>query len=86
MMKVFERVKKQKIRGMVDIDAMQFGFVPGKSTMDAMFIALQLFAFVDLEKASDSVPRKVIKLNMRKLGVNKWLIKAVMAMHWNSTS
>ena len=85
-MKVFERVKKQKIRGMVDIDAMQFGFVTGKSTMDAMFIALQLFAFVDLQKAFDSVPRKVIKLNMRKLGVNKWLIKAVMAMYWNSTS
>ena len=38
---------------MVDIDAMQFGFMPGKSTMDAIFIALQLFAFVDLEKAYD---------------------------------
>jgi len=46
---------------MVDIDEMQFGFVPGRGTTDAIFIARQLqekyfaakkplyFAFVDLE-------------------------------------
>ena len=38
------------------IDSMQFGFMPDKSTMDAIFIALQIFA-VNLEKAYDWVPR-----------------------------
>ena len=64
-MKVFERVIEQKIRDIVDIDAMQFGFMRGKGTTDVIFIVRQLqerylaqkkrlyFAFVDLEKAFD---------------------------------
>ena len=42
MMKVFERVIRKKIREMIDIDAMQFGFMSGKGTMDVIFIACQL--------------------------------------------
>ena len=50
-----------------------FAFIPGKGTMNVIFIARQLqerylekkkklfFAFVDLEKASDQVPREVVK-------------------------
>ena len=68
-MKVFERVIAQKIWEVADIDAMQFGFMPSKGTMDAIFIACQLqerylgkkkklfFAFADLEKVLDQVPR-----------------------------
>ena len=64
VMKLFERVLDSFVREMVDIDAMQFGFVPGRGTTDAIFIIRQLqekyisankplyFAFVDLEKAS----------------------------------
>ena len=49
---------------MVDIDAMQFGFVPGRGTTDAIFIIRQLqekyiaankslyFAFVDWRRLS----------------------------------
>ena len=78
MMKVFERVIEQEIRRVVDIDAKQFGFVPGRGTIGAMFIAqLQekymekkkqlYFAFVDLEKAFDKVPTDVVRWAMRKL-------------------
>ena len=35
-MKVFERVITQKIWEVADIDAMQFGFMPSKGTMDAI--------------------------------------------------
>lgn len=42
MMKVFERVIEQKIQEVVDINPMQFGFKPGKGTMDDIFIARQL--------------------------------------------
>ena len=97
-MKVFERVIEQKIRDIVHIDDMQFGFMPGKGTMDAIFIARQLqerflekkrelyFAFVDLEKAFDRVPREIVKWAMRKLKVDEWLIDIVMAMYQDSNS
>ena len=98
MMKVSERVIEQNIRELVDIDAMQFGFIPGKGAMDAIFIARQLqerylekkkklsFASVDLEKAFDLVPREVVKWAMRKLGVDEWSTRAVMTMYRNSES
>ena len=39
------------------------------------------WAFVDLEKAFDRVPRKVVEWAMRKLGVEEWLVRAVMAIY-----
>ena len=41
-MKVFERVIEEKIREQVKIDDMKFGFMNGKATIDAIFIARQL--------------------------------------------
>ena len=35
------------------------------------------FGYVDLEKAFDRVPREVISWAMRKLGVEEWLVSAV---------
>ena len=72
-MKIFEKVIEQKIWEVVDIHAMLFGFMPGKGTIDAIFIACQLqekylekkmklfFAYVNLEKAQDWVPREMVK-------------------------
>jgi len=39
------------------------------------------FGFVDLEKASDRVPREAIRWAMRKLGVEELLVSAVMSMY-----
>jgi len=39
------------------------------------------FGFVDLEKAFDRVPREVISRAMRKLGVEEWLVSAVISMY-----
>ena len=39
------------------------------------------FGFVVLEKAFDRVPREVISLAMRKLGVEEWLVLAEMSMY-----
>ena len=39
---VVEHILEVRIREMVSIDEMQFGFVPGKGTTDAIFIARQL--------------------------------------------
>ena len=66
-MKVLERVLKNKIRCQVSIDNMQFGFMSGKGSTDAIFIMRQVqekhqankkklyYAFVDFEKAFDSL-------------------------------
>ena len=44
------------------------------------------FAFVDLEKAFDRVPRKVIWWAMRKLGIEEWIVRFVQAMYNNTRS
>ena len=92
-MKVLEHVLNTVIREHVVIDEMQFGFMPGRSTTDAIFILRQLqekylgkkrrlyFAFVDLEKAFDRVPRAVLWWAMRKVGVDEWVIRTVQAMY-----
>ena len=97
-MKVLERVLESLIRDRVSIDEMQFGFRQGRGTTDAIFIVRQLqerfierkrdlyFVFVDLEKAFDRVPREVVKWAMRKLGIEEWLVRAVMALYEGATT
>ena len=41
-MKVLERVLEKRVRSQVKIDDMQFGFMPGKGTTDAIFIMRQM--------------------------------------------
>jgi len=41
-MKVIERVFVKRLRKVVDIDKMQMGFMPGKGTIDAIFIIRQM--------------------------------------------
>ena len=86
------------IRQVVSIDDSQFGFVPGRGTTDAIFVVRQLqerylaankrlyMAFVDLEKAFDRVPRKVIWWALRKLGVDEWIVRLVQGMYSNARS
>ena len=91
-MKVVERIFEHRIRQQIEVDNMQFGFMKGKGTTDAIFTVRQMqekfrvkgkklyFGFVDLEKAFDKVLREVIRCAMRKLGVEEWLVWAVMSM------
>ena len=39
------------------------------------------YAFVDLEKAFDKVPRDVVRWELRQLGVEEWLVQTVMVMY-----
>ena len=98
IMKVLEKVSENFLRHPVRIDGMLFGFMPGRSTTDAIFIGRQLqkqfysakktlyTAFVDLEKASDRVPRRVIWWAFRKLGVDEWLVRLTQSMYENTRS
>ena len=77
---------------------MQFGFMPGRGTTDAIFLVRQLqekylgkkknlyFAFIELEKAFDWVPREVVWWAIRKLGVEEWLVRVVKSLYENARS
>ena len=41
-MKIVERVLKKRIRTLVNLNKMQFGFMPGKRTVDAIFIVRRM--------------------------------------------
>ena len=79
-MKVVESVFEKRLRRIVSDDEVQFGFVPEKGTIDAVFILrtqeeyhaegnMLYVCFVDLEKAFHSVQRKVLEWAMRKIGM-----------------
>ena len=92
-MKVVERLLEKRLRRLVKVDQIQFGFMPGKSTMNAIFILRKMqesyleknrklfICFVVLEKAFDRVPRNVIEWALRKKLVPKRLVQAVMSMY-----
>ena len=93
VMKILERIVDGLIRQFVSIDDSQFGFVPGRGTTDAIFVVRQLqekylaankrlyMTYVDLEKAFDRVPRKVMWCALRKLSVNELIVRLVQGMY-----
>ena len=95
VMKVLERIVDGFIRQLVSIDDSQFGFLPGRGTTDAIFVVRLLqekyldankrlyMAFIDLEKAFDRVPRKVIWWALRKFGVEEWTVRLVQVIYTN---
>ena len=98
VMKVLERVVEGLIRQRVEIDEIQCGFMSGRGTTDAIFNVCQLqenhltankplyMAFVDLEKAFDSVLQDVIWWAMCKLGTDEWLVRLVQSMYMDVRS
>ena len=72
---------------------MQFGSMPQRGTMNAMFILIGMqeehyakrkaiyMCLVDQEKAFERVPRKVLKLAMRRKGIPDVLARSVMSLY-----
>ena len=92
-MKIVERVLERRIQELVNIDSMQFGFMPGRGTTDALFVARRMqeekrdkkkklyMGFVDIEKAFDIVPKKVMEWATTKKGLTKVIVRAVMSLY-----
>ena len=84
------------IEALVEVDDMQFGFIPGTGTTDAFFMVRRMqkeyrekdkklyLCFVDLEKAFGRIPRRVMQWVLRKKGLPEILVKAVISLHEGS--
>ena len=92
-MKVVERVLENRLCIIVSVDEMKFGFMYEIGTIDAVFILRRMqekyhakgkhlyMCFMDLEKAFDRVPRKVLAWPMRRNGIPNVLVRSVMILY-----
>ncbi|KAE8713278.1 Protein PIR [Hibiscus syriacus] len=97
-MKLWERVIETRLRHVTRVSENQFGFMPGKSTTEAIHLLRRLMekykgknrefhmAFIDLEKAYDSVPRDTIWKTLEKRQIPTAYIRAIRDMYCRSTT
>ena len=93
VMKVVEWMFEKILCGIVPVDEMQLGFLPENGTIDAAFILRRMqeeyhvkgqklyLGFVNLEKAFDRVPRKLLEWAMRKKGMPEVLVRQVTSLY-----
>ena len=98
VMKGIERVIKKIIRERISIDDMQFGFMPGRGTTDAIFILRQLQEnillrtrnctshLLTLKRRSIAYQEKSFGGPLRKLGIEEWIVRFVQDMYNNTRS
>ena len=84
--KIVERVLERRILALINLNKMQFGFMPGKRTADAVFVVRRMqekyqnkdkklyMYFVNMEIAFDRAPRKVIELAIGKKGLSEVMV------------
>ena len=96
-MKLWERVIEHCIRRVTSVTQNQFGFMPGRSTMEAIFLIRQLMeryraqkndlhmVFIDLEKAYDKVPGNVMWWPLEKHKVPTKYITLIKDMYEDTT-
>ena len=97
LLKTMEKVVDQRLRKVIEINEMQYGFYKGRGTTDAIFVGNSckkntwrnrkssfFFAFVDLEEAYDRIHREVVYWCLRKRGVPESTIRQVQATCTNT--
>jgi hypothetical protein len=94
-MKLWERIIEHRLRGVTNVTENQFGFMLGRSTMEAIFLIRQLMkrcreqkkdlhmVFIDLEKTYDKVHSNIIWWALQKHKVSTKYITLIKDMHDN---
>ena len=97
-MKLWERVIEARIRKEATIGEQQFGFMPERSTTDAIFCLRMLLekctegqkavhcAFIDLEKAYDRVPREELWECLRLAETSECYVTIIKDMYDGATT
>lgn len=97
-MKLWERVIEQRLRKHVKISENQFGFMPGRSTIEAIHLIRQTMehyrdrkkdlhmVFIDLEKAYDRVPREILWWALARKSVPLKYIDIIKDMYEGATT
>jgi len=92
-MKIWERVIKTRLREEVRISANQFGFMPSRSTTEAIHLMRRLIelyrdrkkdlhmVFIDLEKAYDRIPRDLLWRCLQAREISSTYIQAIQDMY-----
>ena len=96
--KLWERIIEARIRKEVTITEQQFGFIPGRSTTDAIFCLRMLLekwterqkavhcVFINLEKAYDRVPREELWECLWLAEISECYIKIIKNMYDGATT
>ena len=97
-MKIVERVLEKWIRALVNLNEMQFGFMPGKGTTDALFILRRMqeeyrekgeklyMCFVDSEKAFDRVDHQFMFEVLDRMAFPTEFINWIRLLYTSSSS
>ena len=92
-MKIDGKLLEKRLKNIVTINYVQFDFMPGKCTIDAVFIQRSVqeeylakqkelhMCFVDQEKVFDRVLRKGVKWAMGKKVIPESLVIAVTSLY-----
>ena len=100
VLKLLERVLDARIRRRVECDfgEEQQGFMKGRGTADGMYVLRQMvekrldvqgsmaLGFVDLEKASDTVPREMVMATLRWMGIPEAEVRMVEGTYEKTTA
>jgi hypothetical protein len=94
-MKLWERIIEHRLRGVTNVIENQFDFMPGRSTMGAIFLIRQLMekymeqkkdlhmVFIDLEKVYDKVTRNIMWQALQKHNISIKYITLIKDMYDN---
>uniref|UniRef100_A0A8D8RWT4 Craniofacial development protein 2 n=1 Tax=Cacopsylla melanoneura TaxID=428564 RepID=A0A8D8RWT4_9HEMI len=98
--KLYERIIERKIRRVIEpkMKEEQYGFRPGRSTVDLSFALRQLMeknyeysnnlwiGFLDMKKAFDSIIRDKVWITLQKMGINQIMVNRIKNMYDGITS